>query len=101
MNEVRLGLYLAGMVTAGAMALRLFAVRNRLATLFGLVMAGWLVNCATLGILLAYTMWTGGTQPPWRAVLMTVNAVLLGALPAALYISFLYLKPEVENGSTE
>jgi len=101
MNELRLGLYLAGMIAAGTMALRLFSIRNRLAFLFGLVMVGWVVNCGTLGVMLVYTLATGFPLPPWRNALLTVNAVLLGLLPAGLYLFFLYLKPEGEDGFTE
>lgn len=87
METVRLLLYLAGMVFSIVMAGQLLSIRQRLARLFGAVMIGWAVNCASLLVLL-YALASGAPTPAWRDAVLTVNAVLLAAAPAALYFWF-------------
>ena len=51
-------------------------------------MGGWALNCALLLAMLMYFIATGDKRAPWSDVFMTLNAVLLAAAPAALYVLF-------------
>ena len=88
MMAIRAVLYAAGLLFSLLMAGRLFAGKSRPSALFGTVMAAWAINCAVLLAMLAYFAVTGEPRAPWSGALLTANASLLAAAPAALYVLF-------------
>jgi len=88
MMTIRAVLYAVGLLFSLLMAGRLFAGKSRPSVLFGTVMAAWALNCAMLLAMLVYFAATGDSRAPWSGALLTANASLLAAAPAALYVLF-------------
>jgi len=86
--ELRGILYAIGALASVSLAWRLLSLKSDLGRLFGLMMLGWLVNCATLLILAVHAIYTGELLPSWRAPLMIVNAAFLAGCPALLLLLF-------------
>lgn len=80
--------YGIGALMALILAGQLLRIKHPLARLMTVAMVAWAVNCVTL-LLLLYILTSSGEFPLWRDLVTTINALLLAAVPAALYAWFL------------
>lgn len=97
MPELRMVCYTIGLIMAVVLTGQLLRIRHMLARLLAVAMAAWAINCITLFILL-YLLIAGEPIPAWRDLLTTINALLLAAVPLALYAWFLKVNGQGNHG---
>lgn len=85
MVSLRLVLYLLAAASSLALFGRLVTVRRRLARSLAVAMFAWFFNAVVLLSFLLWWILTGNMESPWRAVALTVDAVLLAACPVLIY----------------
>ena len=97
MPGLRIVCYVVGLIMALVLTGQLLRIRHMLARLLAVAMAAWAVNCVTL-LVLIYLLITGEPLPAWRDLLTTINALLLAAIPIALYAWFLKVNGQGNHG---
>ena len=97
MPELRLACYVVGLLMSLILSGQLLRIRHSLARLLAVAMGAWTVNCISLFLLLFFAV-SGEPSPSWRDMLMTVNALLLAAIPVLLYGWFLKVNGTGDHG---
>ena len=79
--------YTVGIAASVALAGQLFANRLKLSHALAGLLLGWALNGVLLLSLLLYQVTTGGDRPGWREAALTLNAVVVGVAPVALWLA--------------